>query len=285
MPPRPGRPLGPNGPRPTPPASPDAPRPVESGADRSQRDPTMRWSKPSAPDRPPARRPPTSEDLDNDVLRIPAEPARRAPAPPRAGEGPAPRRAARSRPAPLPPPKRPEPPQASALSRSMEHDVALPANRPPRARPVARVARGRDGDRHGPERPPAGTPGETSSPRRERPASPARLPLEAPPGDHPQRIAPAPPGPPPSPPSPSLRTDVDRPSAGPIGFDACGLSIKCGGRSADENLGPAIPPLSPAGWPLSRPCSRAASPRMELDAADACRAVGFHSPPHDGDAL
>ena len=79
LPPRSGRPLGPNGPRPTPSASPDALRPVESGADRSQRDPTMRWSKPSAPDRPPARRTATSEDFDNDVLRIPAEPARRAP--------------------------------------------------------------------------------------------------------------------------------------------------------------------------------------------------------------
>ena len=128
LPPRSGRPLGPNGPRPMPPAPPDAPRQVERGADRSQRDPTMRWSKPPAPERQPVRRQASSDDLDNDVLRIPAEPARRAPSP-RAGEGSAPRRAARSRPAPLAPPKRPEPSQASALSRSMEHDVALPVNR------------------------------------------------------------------------------------------------------------------------------------------------------------
>ena len=130
LPPRSGRPVGPNEPRPrpTPPASPDAPSPVESGADRSQRDPTMRWTKPSAPDRPPGRRPSGLEEVDNDVLRIPAEPARRAPAP-RSGEGPAPRRAARPPTAPLPPPRRPEPKQASALSRSMEHDVALPVNR------------------------------------------------------------------------------------------------------------------------------------------------------------
>ena len=127
LPPRPGRPLGPNPrprPTPTPSASPDAPRPVELGVDRSRRDPTMRWSKPSAPD----RRPKALEDLDNDVLRIPAEPTRRAPSP-RAGEGPAPRRAERSRPDPQAPPKRPEPSQASALSRSMEHDAALPVNR------------------------------------------------------------------------------------------------------------------------------------------------------------
>lgn len=133
LPPRSGRPPGPNGPRPTPTASPDAPRPVERGADRSQRDPTMRWTKPSAPDRPPVRRPPAMEDVGNDVLRIPAEPARRPP-PQKAVSGPEPRRAARSRPAPSAPPKRteptrPEPSQASALSRSMEHDIALPVNR------------------------------------------------------------------------------------------------------------------------------------------------------------
>src|SRR4051812_14996454 len=72
LPPRSGRPLGPNGPRPMPSAPPDAPRPVERGADRSQRDPTMRWSKPSAHDRQPVRRLAPSDDLDNDVLRIPA---------------------------------------------------------------------------------------------------------------------------------------------------------------------------------------------------------------------
>ena len=126
--------------------SPEALRPVEPGADRPQRDPTMRWSKPSAPDRPPARRPAPPEELDNDVLRIPAEPARCAPS----SEG---RRKPRTpscraiAPRPFAPPKRPEPTQASALSRSMEHDVALPVNRrlvstpcpsrsPPRRRPT-----------------------------------------------------------------------------------------------------------------------------------------------------
>src|SRR3954454_72497 len=66
LPPRTGRPLGPNGPRPTPTEILEGPRPIERGADRTPRDPTMRWSKPSSSERPPSRRAPTSGGLDED---------------------------------------------------------------------------------------------------------------------------------------------------------------------------------------------------------------------------
>ena len=122
LPPRTGRPFGPDGPRPG--EFPGQARPPIRPVEGRAPNPVPQWARQTSLDRPQGRRSPVGGD--DDIVILESETRRPASPPPSKASGSvSPRRSARGKPAATPAPKKAEPATPRALSKSVHSEAAM----------------------------------------------------------------------------------------------------------------------------------------------------------------